>query len=420
MSNAATSLLTCPITCSIFEDPVIAEDGHTYEREAITQWIQGGGTSPLTRVTVTVEGLRPNHTVRKLIEDFRGEISKRQCKFQIGVDVQRNEIPLFATTGKAIYDAQWLGYLNGPPIVLLKLSGARAEKEASFYEQLTRHPYIVYTYGLVEPAQKHANYVMLLQEKAPRGNLAGFLEHRAEKLPTKSLGNLLLNHIFMQVTEAMISLVEKNIIHGDLACRNVLVFHIDEYEPERTLVKLTDFGISRGNTMYSKIDAVQTVMDVIPIRTTAREVLQNNPITEKSDMYAMGVLMWEVFSDGNIPWGKISEESHVREKVIQGERLSRPANCRSDRQWELLLKCMSQKPEDRPTFQELKEQLKPFLVPEIQISPPLKLSTSEPPPPRVKPIDGQNLSDKSDSKSNGNTPRTSPTPGASIKDRCKL
>ena len=417
MSNASIDCLTCPITCSTFEDPVIAEDGHTYEREAIIKWIQSGGTSPITRMTLTIDGLRPNYIVQKLVQDFRHAISKRQCKFKIGVDVERNDVPFFETTGKSISNAQWLGYLNGPPIVLLKLFGARAEKEASYYEDPTRHPYIVYTYGLVEPAQQYANYVLLLQEKAPGGNLSHFLEHRAEKQLTKPLGNLLLNHIFLQIVEAMIFLAEKKIFHGDLACRNVLVFQIDENQPQRTLVKLTDFGISRGNTMYSKIDAVQTVMDVIPTRTTASEILQDNPITEKSDMYAMGVLMWEAFSNGNLPWGEISKESIVREKVIRGERLSRPVNCQSDRQWELLLKCMSHQAEDRPTFRELKEQLKQFLVPEIQISSIPKISPNEP-SQKVKPIEMKHLLDRTDSESHSSTPRASPTPG--IKDRLDL
>jgi hypothetical protein len=31
--------LTCPITLKAFQDPVFAEDGHTYERSAITEWI---------------------------------------------------------------------------------------------------------------------------------------------------------------------------------------------------------------------------------------------------------------------------------------------------------------------------------------------------------------------------------------------
>ncbi|CAF1551175.1 unnamed protein product, partial [Adineta steineri] len=33
----------------LFRDPVIANDGHVYERVAITKWINEHGTSPFTR-----------------------------------------------------------------------------------------------------------------------------------------------------------------------------------------------------------------------------------------------------------------------------------------------------------------------------------------------------------------------------------
>jgi serine/threonine protein kinase len=366
--------LVCPITFSFFVDPVVAEDGHTYERKAITDWIQRNGTSPLTRKPITFAGLRPNHIVKCLVNDFQSILSKRNYKFKLGVDIERSENPLFETTGKILYEAKWIGNPNGPPIALLILQGARAEKEASFYEYVTRHPNIVYTYGLVEYPHQHLNddsdtFVALLQEMAPLRNLHNVLKHRVERHPNKPFSTDLINQIFLQITDAMIFLSEKNIIHGDLACRNVLVFRIDETEPKQTLVKLTDFGISRGNTIYSKIEAIATVIDTVPIRSSPPEVLQNNDnnttnvYSEKSDMYAMGVLMWEIYSNGNIPWGKIAKESDIRQKVINGERLSRPENCKSDRQWELILKCMSQAPADRPKFVELKKQLTESIIP---------------------------------------------------------
>jgi len=356
MVDKHDSYFVCPITFSLFCDPVIAEDGHTYERTAITNWIRRNGTSPLTRESITIEGLRPNHLVRNFVNEFQKALSKQHYKFKLGVDIERSKNPFFQTTGKCFYDAEWIGYSNGPPIVLLKLYGARAEKEASFYEHLTRHSHIVYTYGLVEHPQQQSTFVMLLQEKAPVGNLLHFLEHRLEKQPNKPLSNIVLNQMFIQITDAMIFLSEKGIIHGDLACRNVLVFRIDEEQPNRTLVKLTDFGISRGNTIYSKIEAVTTAIDTVPIRSAAPEVLQTDAVySEKSDIYGMAVLMWEAYSNGKIPWEEIVKESLIREKVINGECLSRPNNCKSDRQWELILKCMSLKPDDRPTFRELKK-----------------------------------------------------------------
>ncbi|CAF4854591.1 unnamed protein product [Rotaria sp. Silwood1] len=364
MAENLGSCLVCPITFTLFCDPVVAEDGHTYERQAVIDWIQQNSTSPLTREPITIAGLRSNHIVRNLVDEFRKTLSKHNYKFKLGVDIERSQNPFFQTTGKALFEGKWIGYPNGPRIILLKLLGARAEKEASFYEHLTRHPHIVYTYGLVEQPNTTSNtFLMLLQEMAPEGSLLNVLEHYSEKYPNSPLSDLLLNHIFLQISDAMTFLSSKGIIHGDLACRNVLVFHFDTQEPNRTLVKLTDFGISRGNSIYSKIDAVATVIDTIPIRSSAPEVLQNSDndstdvYSEKTDMFAMGVLMWEAYSNGSIPWSEIHKESSVREKVINGERLSRPDNCKSDCQWNLILKCMSQNPDDRPTFKELTKQL---------------------------------------------------------------
>ena len=37
--NVPDDSLLCPITLEIFRDPVVAKDGHTYERQAIVEWI---------------------------------------------------------------------------------------------------------------------------------------------------------------------------------------------------------------------------------------------------------------------------------------------------------------------------------------------------------------------------------------------
>lgn len=40
----------CMITNDVFTDPVIAEDGNTYERAAITEWLAKNSTSPISRL----------------------------------------------------------------------------------------------------------------------------------------------------------------------------------------------------------------------------------------------------------------------------------------------------------------------------------------------------------------------------------
>jgi hypothetical protein len=56
----------CPITNELMEDPVVAADGHSYEREAIETWFRGHNTSPMTNQVIPLT-LLPNVTLRKVI-----------------------------------------------------------------------------------------------------------------------------------------------------------------------------------------------------------------------------------------------------------------------------------------------------------------------------------------------------------------
>lgn len=62
--------LCCPITFEIMKDPVIAVDGHTYERKAIEKWVREKKESPVTRQPMTSATLIPNLTVKHLIVEF--------------------------------------------------------------------------------------------------------------------------------------------------------------------------------------------------------------------------------------------------------------------------------------------------------------------------------------------------------------
>lgn len=61
----------CPITLSVMRDPVIAADGHSYEREALEAWLRSHRTSPLTGARLEHMHVTPNHRLRSLIESAR-------------------------------------------------------------------------------------------------------------------------------------------------------------------------------------------------------------------------------------------------------------------------------------------------------------------------------------------------------------
>ena len=62
--------LTCPLTLELMKQPVIASDGHTYERCAIQQWLERAKTSPVTNERLRTPDLIPNHAMKAMIAEF--------------------------------------------------------------------------------------------------------------------------------------------------------------------------------------------------------------------------------------------------------------------------------------------------------------------------------------------------------------
>ena len=60
--------LTCSITCERFVDPVMAPDGHTYERAALEQWLSSSNTSPMTGKPMPEGELRTSYAIRSLLD----------------------------------------------------------------------------------------------------------------------------------------------------------------------------------------------------------------------------------------------------------------------------------------------------------------------------------------------------------------
>ena len=61
----------CPITLSMMGDPVVANDGHSYERAAIATWLETHDSSPQTREPMGSSALVPNHALRGQIAEWR-------------------------------------------------------------------------------------------------------------------------------------------------------------------------------------------------------------------------------------------------------------------------------------------------------------------------------------------------------------
>lgn len=294
--------------------------------------------------------LRDNNRIK---ENDMGLLNGAQHKqFLLNVDVLiRQRQPIFITRDKVIRHAQWIkSAQHNCDVVLVELRGESGKRENYFFTKYGIHKHIIRTFGTVyDPADE--NTIKLLQEYAPQGNLEELLSNM-----NRNLRDDTVTTICMQVIDAMIYLASKQVVHGDLACRNILVFRLDENQVNNTLVKLTDFGISM-NKHYRSVPTDQRNKQIVPIRYCAPEIFEQHfhysAFSEKSDVFAFGVTLWEILSKGKIPWNNLESDTLVIQKVRNGEILKRPKGC-SQKLRGIMKTAWSQSPKTRPNFRELK------------------------------------------------------------------
>ncbi|KAL2099921.1 hypothetical protein ACEWY4_004315 [Coilia grayii] len=145
--------------------------------------------------------------------------------------------------------------------------------------------------------------------------------------------------ISKQVAAGMAYLSERKFVHRDLATRNCLV-------GEDMVVKIADFGLSRN--IYSADYYKANENDAIPIRWMPPESIFYNRYTSESDVWAYGVVLWEIFSHGMQPYYGMAHEEVIY-YVRDGNILARPDDCPVEL-YNLMRLCWSTHPTDRPSF----------------------------------------------------------------------
>ena len=72
MNSVPKPEFICPITLEVMEDPVVDNEGCSYERTAIEKWLlAGNSTSPKTKKKLVLSDLRPNVALRSMISDWK-------------------------------------------------------------------------------------------------------------------------------------------------------------------------------------------------------------------------------------------------------------------------------------------------------------------------------------------------------------
>jgi serine/threonine protein kinase len=236
------------------------------------------------------------------------------------------------------------------------LQKMRAEviNEARLLKKLS-HPHCVQFLGVVfgpedplDDTSAEAPWFVL--EYMPGGSLLTVLRKNPESLPqVDRIG--VLSHL----ASGMNYLHKRDVVHRDLACRNILMKRTGD---SGWTAKLSDFGLSRAVVGEENVYQATSGSEM-PVRWAAIESLRFREFGRPSDVWQFSIMAVEALSGGAVPYEHLSNKQVVDAVVNQGERPARPVSNASgsvdvpDGVWDLLTRCWAAKPDQRPNFKEV-------------------------------------------------------------------
>ncbi|XP_016886337.1 protein tyrosine kinase 2 beta, b isoform X1 [Cynoglossus semilaevis] len=272
--------------------------------------------------------------------DIYCEIDERP-KSVVRYGIDRNKIVLGRTLGEGFFGEVYDGVYkksNGERVnVAVKTckdcSPDVMEKfmsEAVIMKNLD-HPHIVKLIGIIEE-----DPVWIVMELYQFGELGNYLTENQNKLT-----NTTLVLFSLQICKALVYLEGVNLVHRDIAVRNVLV-------ASQVCVKLGDFGLSR---YIEEEEYYKASITRLPIKWMAPESINFRRFTTASDVWMFAVCVWEIMSRGQQPFFWL-ENRDVINQLEQGIRLPKPENC-PPALYSLMTRCWSYDHRERPSFTEL-------------------------------------------------------------------
>nr|XP_060620267.1 serine/threonine-protein kinase LMTK1 isoform X1 [Anolis sagrei ordinatus] len=282
----------------------------------------------------------------------------RSVQLLKSTDLGRHSLLYLKEIGHGWFGKVFLGEVNAglssTQVVVKELkASASVQDQMQFLEEAQPYRALQHTNLLQCLAQcAEVTPYLLVMEFCPLGDLKGYLRscHAAEALAPDPLT---LQRMACEVSCGLLHLHRNNYVHSDLALRNCLL-------TADLTVKIGDYGLS--HCKYKDDYFVTADQLWVPLRWVAPELIDEvhgNLLivdqTKTSNIWSLGVTIWELFELGGQPYCNYSDRQvltyAIKEQQLKLPKPQLPLSL-SDRWYEVMQFCWLQ-PEQRPTAEEV-------------------------------------------------------------------
>ncbi|XP_078278105.1 tyrosine kinase receptor Cad96Ca isoform X3 [Rhinoraja longicauda] len=244
------------------------------------------------------------------------------------------------------------GNCKGHRLVTCKLpmrivSQKKLQSEINIMKKLGYHKNVI---QLLEWNVLEEPYILIMEHVGSQ-NLKSFLQsHRPQLTSCKDLpSQLTLAGYFISL--GMEHIASKKIAHRDLAARNILVGRFPQE------CKIAEFSLAAdvsfpGATRQKKRNGNLS----IPFRWYPPEYFKDGIYNLQGDVWAFGILLWELHSLGSSPYPEFETAKEVVCNVCSGYKMKAPLGCRQE-VYEVMEYCWMDRHEERPMFSDITKYL---------------------------------------------------------------
>uniref|UniRef100_A0A493SZ12 non-specific serine/threonine protein kinase n=1 Tax=Anas platyrhynchos platyrhynchos TaxID=8840 RepID=A0A493SZ12_ANAPP len=282
----------------------------------------------------------------------------RSVQLLKSADLGRQSLLYLKEIGHGWFGKVFLGEVNSgissTQVVVKELkASASVQDQMQFLEEAQPYRALQHTNLLQCLAQcAEVTPYLLVMEFCPLGDLKGYLRS-CRGADTMAPDPLTLQRMACEVACGVLHLHRNNYIHSDLALRNCLL-------TADLTVKIGDYGLS--HCKYKDDYFVTADQLWVPLRWIAPELIDEvhgNLLivdqTKASNVWSLGVTIWELFELGSQPYDHYSDRQ-VLAYAIKEQQLKLPKPqlklSLAERWYEVMQFCWLQ-PEQRPTAEEV-------------------------------------------------------------------